>query len=234
MPGAPEEPAAPAPLPDVSPEKIFESIGWIIGNRNNLAEFGMSDTEFAALQKGMTAAMNGEPPPAGFQDAQKVVQQFLTQRVEEREQRLGTENRAEEEAEMARLDQDASVQKTDSGLRYQVIEPGAGPKPTLQDTVVAHYTLSFPDGSVRESTRDSGEPAEFPLGNVIPAWQEGLQLIGKGGKIKLYVPSELGYGAHGSPGGIPPAKMLVFDVELVDVKPAPPQAPASPQPAATP
>ena len=96
-----------------------------------------------------------------------------------------------------------------------------------------HYTGTLVDGKKFDSSlqpRQPGaaiEPAEFPLGGVIPGWTEGLQKINKGGKIKLYVPSDLAYGDEGRPPTIPPAATLVFDVELLDVKDTPAPAPAA-------
>lgn len=224
----PPEPAAPP-----SPEEIFEVYGWIVADQNNLTALGMSEAEIAACLRGVTANAKGQPPPDNINEVVQVAQTFLSQRAREVSLRSAGPNQEEEAREMAKHDANPAVKKTDSGLRYEIIEPGTGAKPQAADTVVAHYTLSFPDGTVKESSRtNDGEPAEFALNRVIPAWTEGLQLIGIGGHIKLYVPSDLGYGPQGSPNGIPPAKMLVFDVELVNVKPAAPGAFTLPQPAA--
>ncbi len=222
---------APAAAAQPTAEQIFEVYGWIIGDRNNLTALGLSESEIAACMRGEAANARGEPPPENMSEVVKVAQQFLNQRAKEVTEKAAGPNRAEEAEQMAKLDQNPAVKKTDSGLRYEIITPGTDPKPAASDTVVAHYTLSFPDGKVLESSREGGgEPAEFALNRVIPAWTEGLQLIGTGGHIKLYVPSKLGYGERGSPNGIPPAKMLVFDIELVSVKPAAPSvvAPMAP------
>lgn len=212
------------PAPAVTPEQIFETIGWIIASRSNLADFGMNATELAAFKKGLEAAANRQPPPPEFEAAQHAVQQFLNVRVKEHEERQAAGNRIEEQDFLAKIDQNPAVQKTATGLRYEILTPGTGPKPTLADTVVAHYVLSYADGTVVESSRDGGAPAEFALSGVIPAWQEGLQLIGEGGHLKLCVPSKLGYGDTGSQ-GIPPGKLLLFDIELVAVKAPPVQLP---------
>lgn len=116
-----------------------------------------------------------------------------------------------------------------SGLQYQVISQGEGPSPKATDIVKARYHGTLPDGTVFDSTRDRGDqPAEFPLNRVIPAWTEGLQLMNKGAKYKLFVPPELGYGERGAGEKIGPNQVLVFEVELVEFHdPATP--PASPQ-----
>jgi FKBP-type peptidyl-prolyl cis-trans isomerase len=94
--------------------------------------------------------------------------------------------------------------------------------------VKVHYTGTLIDGTVFDSSVQRGEPAEFPLDQVIAGWTEGIQKMNKGGKIKLYVPPQLAYGDDGRP-GIPPGSTLIFDVELLDIKPTAPSAPAMPQ-----
>ncbi|GAB4512403.1 MAG: hypothetical protein Tsb0020_30420 [Haliangiales bacterium] len=111
----------------------------------------------------------------------------------------------------------ADAQKTESGLAYKTLTEGSGDKPTAADTVVVHYTGWTTDGKMFDSSSKRGEPARFPLGRVIPGWTEGLQLVAKGGKARLWIPEELAY--KGQPGR--PQGMLVFDVELIDIIAAP-------------
>jgi FKBP-type peptidyl-prolyl cis-trans isomerase FklB len=103
-----------------------------------------------------------------------------------------------------------------SGLQYEVLSSGTGAMPTREDTIRAHYHGTLIDGTVFDSSYDRGQPAEFPVGGVIAGWTEALQLMNAGSKWRLYVPSELAYGAQGV-GSIPPHSVLVFDVELLDV-----------------
>jgi FKBP-type peptidyl-prolyl cis-trans isomerase FkpA len=108
---------------------------------------------------------------------------------------------------------------TESGLQYEVIEAGDGPKPTLSDVITVHYKGSLDDGTVFDSSYDRGEPMTFPLGAVIPGWKEGLQLMPVGSKYNFVIPSELGYGARGAGGGqIPPNATLHFEVELIEIR----------------
>ncbi len=104
----------------------------------------------------------------------------------------------------------------ESGLQYEVLTPGEGRKPTAQDQVRTHYHGTLIDGTVFDSSYQRGQPAEFPVGGVIAGWTEALQLMAEGSKWRLYVPSELAYGAQGV-GSIPPHSVLVFDVELLAV-----------------
>ncbi len=103
-----------------------------------------------------------------------------------------------------------------SGLQYEVLAAGEGAKPARDDQVRTHYHGTLIDGTVFDSSYQRGQPAEFPVGGVIAGWTEGLQLMGVGSKWRLYVPSELAYGAQGE-GNIPPHSVLVFDVELLAV-----------------
>ncbi|MGN8257764.1 FKBP-type peptidyl-prolyl cis-trans isomerase [Pseudomonas sp. SMSB3] len=103
-----------------------------------------------------------------------------------------------------------------SGLQYEVLSTGEGAKPSRDSNVRTHYHGTLIDGTVFDSSYERGQPAEFPVGGVIAGWTEALQLMNAGSKWRLYVPSELAYGAQGV-GSIPPHSVLVFDVELLDV-----------------
>ena len=109
------------------------------------------------------------------------------------------------------------VKTTESGLQYEVLEAGKGPKPTATSTVKVHYEGTFIDGTVFDSSYNRGEPAEFAVNGVIKGWTEGLQLMSKGAKYKLYIPYYLGYGEQGK-NPIPPFTALIFTVELIDFK----------------
>jgi FKBP-type peptidyl-prolyl cis-trans isomerase len=108
---------------------------------------------------------------------------------------------------------------TPSGLKYRVLRKGTGGSPKASDTVKVHYHGWLDNGNVFDSSYRRGESIEFPLNGVIKGWTEGMQLVGEGGMIELEIPSDLGYGKRGTPGGpIPPDATLHFLVELLDVK----------------
>ena len=104
-----------------------------------------------------------------------------------------------------------------SGLQYEVIVAGDGPKPGPTDTVSTHYHGSLVDGTVFDSSVDRGIPAQFPVNGVIVGWTEALQLMGVGSKWRLVIPPELAYGERGAGGAIPPQATLIFEVELLDI-----------------
>ncbi len=134
-----------------------------------------------------------------------------------REKRLAEEKK-KAEAELEKLA--SGFDKTESGLRYQIIQKGDGTKAEKGKTVSVHYKGQLPDGTVFDSSYKRNEPIDFPLGvgQVIKGWDEGIQLLKVGDKARFVIPSDLGYGSRGAGGVIPPDATLIFDVELMDVK----------------
>ena len=128
---------------------------------------------------------------------------------------------AEREAAEAKMEQlAAGFDKTESGLRYKMIQKGNGKKAENGKTVSVHYTGQLEDGKVFDSSIPRKKPIEFPLGqgNVIEGWDEGIALLQVGDKARFVIPSHLGYGSRGAGGAIPPNATLIFDVELMDVR----------------
>ena len=128
---------------------------------------------------------------------------------------------AQKEAAEAKMEQlAAGFDKTESGLRYKMIQKGTGKKAENGKIVAVHYTGQLEDGKVFDSSIPRKKPIEFPLGqgNVIEGWDEGIALLQVGDKARFVIPSHLGYGSRGAGGAIPPNATLIFDVELVDVK----------------
>ncbi|TBN04745.1 peptidylprolyl isomerase [Hyunsoonleella flava] len=134
-----------------------------------------------------------------------------------REKRLA-EEKAKQEAELEKVA--AGFEKTDSGLRYQIIQKGDGVKAEKGKTVSVHYKGQLMDGTVFDSSYKRNQPIDFPLGvgQVIPGWDEGIGLLNVGDKARLVIPSHLAYGSRGAGGVIPPDANLIFDVELMNVK----------------
>ncbi len=171
--------------------------------------------------KAMKTVMSGGKPLLSDEQAQKVAQAFdqhLQQKRVAEAAAAAKKNAGEGEAFLAANAKKPGVQTTASGLQYQVVTEGKGPKPTASDMVKVHYKGELLDGTVFDSSYDRGEPAQFSLQQVAPGWAEGVQLMPVGSKYKLWIPSKLGYGEQGTPGGpIPPNATLVFEVELLDI-----------------
>jgi len=147
-----------------------------------------------------------------YDEAKKVVQDFFT----ELEANAGAMN---EELGKKFLEQNAQqegVKVTERGLQYLVLKEGNGVKPGPNDAVTVHYTGRLIDGTVFDSSVERGEPATFAVGQVIPGWVEGLQLMSEGAAWRLFIPSNLAYGPHGT-GPIQPNSTLIFDVQLIKV-----------------
>ena len=134
-----------------------------------------------------------------------------------REKRIAEAKQAAE-AELDKMA--AGFSKTESGLRYQIIQKGDGANAEKGKTVSVHYKGQLSDGTVFDSSYKRNEPIDFPLGmgQVISGWDEGIQLLKVGDKARFVIPSDLGYGSRGAGGVIPPDATLIFDVELMDVK----------------
>lgn len=146
-------------------------------------------------------------------------------------QKDAKENSEKGAAFAAKFAKESGVKKTASGLLYKVEKQGSGATPTDSDTVVVNYVGTLTDGKEFDNSYKRGEPLTFRLDGVIPGWTEGLKHVKKGGKIELVIPPDLAYGQNGVP-GIPPNSTLVFQVELLDIKPAATADNASKSPAA--
>lgn len=187
------------------------AIGLQIGG--SLVEI-KEEVDFDALVKAMRTSMDGGDPLMTEEQAQQAFEAF-GQRMQAK---MAAGNREAGEAFLAANAAQEGVQVTGSGLQYKVLEQGDGPKPGPESRVSVHYRGSLVDGTVFDSSYDRGEPAVFTLSSVVPGWQEGLQLMPVGSKYMLWLPSDLGYGDMGTPGGpIPPGSALVFEVELLDI-----------------
>ena len=127
------------------------------------------------------------------------------------------ENKAKGEAFLATNKAKAGVTTTASGLQYEVIKMGTGPKPTATDKVTTHYHGTLIDGTVFDSSVQRGQPAQFGVNQVIPGWTEALQLMPTGSKFKLFLPANIAYGDQGAGGMIGPGEALVFEVELISI-----------------
>ena len=225
---APAAPAAPAQT--FTEAQILETIGWFMGKNSQAETFEFTPEQAEAVTRGFSAAVQGKPSPFELKQIGPQVQAFVTAKQDTYLSKLKQKGLAESAAFLTEVKKKAGVVVLPSGLCYEIIKPGEGPSPKITDTVKAHYTGALTNGTVFDSSVQRGEPVEFPLDQVIPGWTEGLQKISKGGKIKLYVPPQLAYGDDGRP-GIPPASTLVFEIEILDIKPTP-AAPATPAPAA--
>lgn len=158
-------------------------------------------------------AVYGEGTPAmTYDEAKQVVQEYFTNL----QAKAGEMNAKAGKEYLANNAKEEGVKVTESGLQYLVVKDGNGKKPGPNDVVTVHYTGRLIDGTVFDSSVERGEPATFAVGQVIPGWVEGLQLMSEGSAYRLFIPSELAYGEHGT-GPIQPNSTLIFDVQLLKV-----------------
>jgi FKBP-type peptidyl-prolyl cis-trans isomerase len=209
-----------APAQTFTDAQVMETIGWFMGKNSQADTFEFTKEQIDQVTRGFTAAISGKAPPYDLKEIQPQVQKFVGAKQEVYMGKLKQKGMQETVAFFAELKKKPGVTILPSGLGYEIIKPGEGPPPKLTDTVKAHYTGSLINGTVFDSSIQRNEPSEFPLDGIIPGWTEGLQKISKGGKIKLYVPPQLAYGDDFRT-GIPPSSTLIFEIELLDIKPTP-------------
>lgn len=183
------------------------------------------EIDLDTLQRALKASLAGEKLLLTDEQAQQVRETFAQEMQAQQIAKMmaqAKENEAKGQAFLAENAKKPGVQTTASGLQYQVISEGKGPKPSPTDTVRAHYKGMLLDGTEFDSSYERGEPATFMLPQMVPGWQEGIPLMSVGSKYRFWIPSKLGYGEQGTPGGpIPPNATLVFEVELLDIAKSP-------------
>ena len=198
-------------------DSVSYAIGQNIGVNFKQQKIEVDPTIMAA---GLRDVLNDAETKLSEQDAQQIwmsyQQELMAAQQQEREQ-AGAKNKEEGAAWLAENAKKEGVQVTESGLQYKVIEMGDGPTPSADDQVRVHYRGRFIDGEQFDSSYDRGEPAEFPVGGVIPGWTEALQMMPVGSKWEVYIPSDLGYGPQGMGQNIPPHATLIFEVELLGI-----------------
>ena len=199
-------------------DKVSYALGLGIGKQ--LAQMGAKDLnidDFAAAIKDVIA---GHELKVSHRDAQTIVQDYFRKQEEKMNAERNAKGKVHKEAGEKYLAENAKkegVITLPSGLQYQVLKEGNGKKPTAKDTVMCHYEGFLIDGTVFDSSIQRGEPATFPLQQVIAGWTEGLQLMQEGAKYRFFIPYRLGYGEGGAGASIPPFAALIFDVELIQV-----------------
>lgn len=180
----------------------------------SLMQQNLGELDATGIAQALDEIFGGKQPRYTPDQANGIIQQFLKEKNEAqfKEYKDAGEQFLRENADRP------EVQVTPSGLQYEVLVEGEGPKPSADNTVTVHYHGTLTDGTVFDSSVERGNPATFGLRQVIPGWTEALQLMPKGSRYRLFIPQELAYGANPHPGGaIKPYMTLVFEVELIDI-----------------
>lgn len=171
--------------------------------------------DYSAFVNGMKDTIEKKSGKMTVEQASQTAQLAIADAM----QRKAEVNLAKEKEFLAANQKKSGVTTTASGLQYEIIKQGNGPKPKETDIVKVDYEGKLIDGTVFDSSIARKQPATFPLNGVIPGWSEGLQLMNVGSKYKLYIPSALAYGENGAGDKIAPNSTLVFEVELLSIEP---------------
>ena len=192
-------------------EKISYALGLSLGN--NLLSSGIKTLEISKLSQGIQDVLEHRQPEMSAEEAQTVINQFF----EELQHVSSAAAIAEGKTFLNENAKRAEVVTLPSGLQYEVLSQGTGATPKASDRVKVHYHGQLLDGTVFDSSVRRGEPATFGVTQVIAGWVEALQIMPTGSKWKLFIPSELAYGAQGAGQSIAPHSTLIFEVELLDI-----------------
>lgn len=193
-----------------------DSISYAIGSSigGSLKKDGLdASLNLDILKAAMEAAVKGQSLLIDGNQAQQVLNTYFA----EQQAKKGKEAIERGQKFLAENKKRKGVVELPSGLQYEILKAGTGPKPTKEDKVTTHYHGTTIDGKVFDSSVERGQPAQFGCNQVIAGWTEALQLMPLGSKWKLFIPSNLAYGERGAGGNIGPNETLVFDVELISI-----------------
>ena len=192
-------------------EKVSYALGLSLGN--NLLGSGVNALDYAQLAQGIQDVMEQNKPKMTYEEAQTVINDFF----QTLQAKAGGQAQSEGIAFLEENSKRAEIVTLASGLQYEILTAVDGATPKASDSVKVHYHGTLIDGKVFDSSVNRGEPATFGVTQVISGWVEALQLMPVGSKWKLYIPSELAYGAQGAGQAIAPHTALIFEVELLSI-----------------
>ena len=199
-------------------DKLSYALGLGIGQQ--LAQMGADNISAEDFAQAINDVLKGNELKVSHREAQSIGQDYFQQQEQKLQAERAEKGKAHTEAGEKYLAENAKkdgIVTRPSGLQYQVLKEGNGKKPSAKDTVQCHYEGTLIDGTVFDSSYQRGEPATFPLQQVIAGWTEGLQLMQEGAKYRFFIPYRLAYGEGGAGASIPPFAALIFDVELIQV-----------------
>lgn len=212
-----EELGAPNPALKDQKTKASYAFGFKFGGElaRVIQQLNM-EIDIDTLVMGIKDVVGEKKPSLSVKDMEEAVKAHVT----ESRRAIGDKNKKEGDTFLAENKGKKGITTLPSGLQYEVVKEGTGKKPAATDTVSTHYRGTLINGSEFDSSYKRGEPTTFPVNGVIPGWSEALQKMTVGSKWKIFIPSDLAYGAQGAPPRIGPNSTLIFEVELVEIKDA--------------
>jgi FKBP-type peptidyl-prolyl cis-trans isomerase len=204
---------------------IYETIGMMFAKGSGLGKMQFTEEQIEHILSGMKKGFSMKGMPPEHSAVQQKVQEVMMKKMQVARQAEQAEmskaaagNKTKGKEFLASLSKKDGVKKDPSGFYYEILTTGEGPSPTMTDTVRLHYHGTLIDGTVFDSSVERGQPASFPMNGVIKGFSGGLTKTQVGGKIRIYIPSELGYGDNPRPGGkIKPGDTLIFECELLGI-----------------
>ena len=193
-------------------DKISYAIGMSMAS--NLMNSGLRNIEVESFVKAFTEVINNESTSMSPEEANQTLQEYFSKQQEE----MLNKNLETGIAFLEENSKKENVVSLPSGLQYEILTEGNGPKPKATDSVKCHYHGTLLDGTVFDSSVQRGQPAVFGVNQVIKGWVEALQLMSVGSKWKLFIPSGLAYGSQGAGNSIEPNSTLIFEVELLGIE----------------
>ena len=202
-----------AAKPSTDKEKFSYALGFQIGQ--GFKRDGL-DVDLQAMSAAIADVLAEKAPQITIAEMRGAMEQAQKELVAKRQQ-MGEKAKAAGQAFLETNKKKPGVVTLPSGMQYKVITAGSGKQPTATSSITAHYKGTLIDGKEFDSSYRRGEPATFPVNQVIQGWQEILPMMHEGDTWQVYIPSDMAYGESGSPGGIGPNETLIFDIELIKV-----------------
>ena len=210
------------PPPDVAPDvsgynssQIIEAWGWETARKARISLCELDSRSITALAGGFASAVAGRQFPPELQQLEPQVAEFVREKRTQAQSKARQQRTAQMQALFADLKRNTNVVELPDGLRYEILKPGTGAFPKDGQTVVVNYVGHLIDNTVFDKTMS--DPMHIVVGSVLHGWNEGIQKINPGGKIRLYIPPSLGYGEE-AVSGIPAGSTLIFEIELLDIQ----------------
>ena len=212
--------------PTKEDKEVYEAIGVMFAHGSGMARMGFSAEEVEHILNGIKKGLGTKDIPVEVKILQPKIQAIMQTKMDaarkgaEQEQEVAAvANKAKAAKYFESLSKQAGIQKDPSGFYYEILKEGTGKQPTMADKVKLHYHGTLIDGTVFDSSVERGSPASFPMGGVIKGFSGGLTKVKVGGKVRIHIPSELGYGNNPRPGGkIKPGDTLIFECELLGIE----------------